>query len=110
MNYLVSPQNLVFRAKGYVNGFNDMVQSRNIPQWELFEMALEVSEDWTNDWPEGQGFGSSDGTYMLKNFIDNVCGRYASGQLTTGFTPSLSVVEYSEADHQERVFRMEQGI
>jgi hypothetical protein len=44
-------------------------------------MATEVAEEWTNDWPEDQGFGSSDGTYMMKEFIDNVIARFAWGRL-----------------------------
>ena len=110
MNYLVDPQSLVFNAHR-INGFTKMIDDEQIPQWELLEIALEVVEDWTNDWDEDQGFGSSDMTYMLKDFIDKVIwAQTPSGKYMTKFTPSLSVVEYSEADHQERVFRMEQGI
>jgi hypothetical protein len=47
---------------------------------------------------------------MINNFIDNVIWRFASGKLETKFTPSLSIVEYSEAGHHEKVLRMEQGI
>jgi len=110
MRYLVDPQSLVFKAKGYIAGFNEMVKNEEIPQWDLLEIAMEVAEEWSNDWDEGQGFGSSDGTYMLKDFIDNVIWKYAGGKFMTQFNPSLSVVEYSEADHHERVLRMEIGI
>ena len=110
MRYLVDPQSLVFKAKGYIAGFNEMVKNEEIPQWDLLEIAMEVAEEWTNDWDEDQGFGSSDGTYMLKDFIDNVIWKYASGKLETKFTPSLSVVEYSEMEHHNRVQRMESGI
>jgi len=110
MNYLVDPQSLVFKAKGYIAGFNEMVKNEEIPQWDLLEIAMEVAEEWTNDWDEGQGFGSSDGTYMLKDFIDNVIWKYAGGKLETKFTPSLSVVEYSEMEHHTMVQRMESGI
>ena len=110
MRYLVDPQSLVFKAKGYIAVFNEMVKNEEIPQWDLLEIAMEVAEEWTNDWDEDQGFGSSDGTYMLKDFIDNVIWKYAGGKFMTQFNPSLSVVEYSEADHHERVQRMEIGI
>ena len=110
MNYLVDPQSLVFKAKGYIAGFNEMVRDNEIPQWDLLEIAMEVAEEWTNDWDEDQGFGSSDGTYMLKDFIDNVIWKYASGKLETKFTPSLSVVEYSEMEHHNKVQQMESGI
>ena len=71
MNYLVDPQSLVFNSHR-VSGFTKMIVDEHIPQWDLLEMATEVAEEWTNDWPEDQGFGSSDGTYMMKEFIDNV--------------------------------------
>ena len=110
MNYLVDPQSLVFRAVSRIAGFKEMVRDNEIPQWDLLEMAMEVAEEWTNSWDEDQGFGSSDGTYMLKEFIDNVIWKYAGGKLETKFTPSLSVVEYSEMEHHNRVQRMESGI
>ena len=111
MDYLVHPQDLVFRAQSRIEGFNKMVGDENIPQWELLEMATEVSEQWTYEWPEGQGFGSSDGTFMLKEFIDNVIDGYTRhGKYMTDFTPYLSVVPYSEADHHEKTQRMESGV
>ena len=109
MNYLVDPQRLVFNSHR-VNGFTKMIGDEQIPQWDLLEIAQEVAEEWTEDWPEDEGFGSSDMTYMIKNFIDNVIWKFASGKLETKFTPSLSIVEYSEAEHHNMVQRMESGI
>ena len=46
------------------------------------------------DWPEGQGFGSSDGTYATQSFIDhmiNYCGL--SSELKTTFNPYLCVIK-----------------
>ena len=111
MNYLIDPQDLVFRAKSHIDGFNEMVKNEEIPQWELLETALEVVEEWTNDWDEGDGFGSSDGTYLLKDFIDTVISNYStSHKYMTDFTPYLSVVPYSESKHHERVQRIESGV
>ena len=109
MRYLVDPQSLVFNAHR-INGFTKMIGDEQIPQWDLLETALEVVEEWTSDWDEDQGFGSSDMTFMLKSFIDNVIWNYASGKLETKFTPTLSIVEYSEAEHHNGVQRMESGI
>lgn len=109
MRYLVDPQSLVFNAHR-INGFTKMIGDEQIPQWDLLEIAMEVAEEWTSSWDEDQGFGSSDMTFMLKDFIDNVIWKYASGKLETKFTPSLSIVEYSEVEHHEREFRMEVGI
>ena len=93
MRYLVDPQSLVFKAKGYIDGFNEMVRDNEVPQWDLLETATEVAEEWTNDWDEDQGFGSSDGTYMLQDFIDNVIDKYDNDKFATVFTPSLSVIK-----------------
>jgi hypothetical protein len=109
MTYLVHPQDLVFNSHR-VNGFTKMVGNENIPQWSLLETALEVCEEWTSDWSEDEGFGSSDMTYMIKDFIDNVICKYTQGgKLMTKFTPTLSIVEYSEKDHHNQVQRMESG-
>src|SRR5210317_601471 len=111
MEYLIEPQDLVFKAKAYINGFTEMVKNENLPQGLLLELSTEVAEDWSNDWDEGQGFGSSDGTYMLKEFIDTVIWSFTKGgKYMTDFTPYLSVVPYSEAKHHEKVQRMESGI
>ena len=110
MNYLVHPQDLVFNSHR-VNGFTQLIKNTQIPQWDLLDIATEVSEQWTSDWPEDQGFGSSDMTYMIKEFIDNVIGCVGkNGQMMTKFTPGLSVVDYSEADYHNRVQRMESNI
>ena len=109
MNYLVDPRSLIFNSHR-VNGFTKMIGDKQIPQWDLLEIATEVAEEWTEDWDEDQGFGSSDMTYMIKNFIDIVIWRFASGKLMTEFNPSLSKVGYSEAEHHNMVQRMESGI
>jgi hypothetical protein len=94
MNYLISPETLVFNAKARIVGFNEMIGTEQIPQWDLLETATEVAEEWTNDWDEDQGFGSSDGTFMLKDFIDNVIHRFTSLNIyKTEFNPSLQIVK-----------------
>ena len=111
MNYLIDPQDLIFRAKSRIDGFTKMIGEEEIPQWDLLETATEIAEEWTNDWDEDQGFGSSDGTYMLKEFIDTVIWSFTKGgKYMTDFTPCLSVVPYSEEKHHEKVQRMESGI
>ena len=97
MTYLIHPTQLVFRAKANIAGFNEMVKDEEIPQWDLLEAATEVSEEWTNSWDEDQGFGSSDGTYMLKEFIDSVIGlvhwKNHKKEYSTKFNPMLEVVK-----------------
>ena len=112
MSYLIDPQTLVFSAKSRINGFSEMIRDEEIPQWDLLEIATEVATEWTEDWDSDDGFGSSDGTYMLKEFIDNVISSIyiKNGMYMTKFTPTLSVVPYSEADHHEKIQRMESGV
>jgi len=111
MNYLIDPQDLVFSAKSRISGFSEMIRDEEIPQWDLLEIATEVATDWTNDWDSDQGFGSSDGTYMLKEFIDNVIWSFTNGgKYMTKFNPILSVVPYSEEEHHNKVQQMESGI
>jgi hypothetical protein len=95
MNYLVNPQDLVFKAKSRIQGLIEMITEEEVPQWDLLETSLEIVEEWSSDWDDGHGFGSSDGTYLLKDFIDTVIGNYTNGKYKTDFTPSLSVIKLS---------------
>jgi hypothetical protein len=111
MRYLVDPQLLVFNSKGRIAGFSELLSQFNIPQWDILNTAMEVVSRWSEDWPDGCGFGSSDMTYLMKEFIDEVIVESGNGGVyMTKFTPSLSVVEYSEADTDNLRLRMEQGI
>ena len=109
MNYLIHPQSLIFNAHR-IDGFTQMITDKQIHQWDLLETAQQVSEECNIDWPEGDGFGSSDMTYLLKDFIDRLIWRFASGRLMTKFNPSLSIVEYSEMNHHNQIQQMESGI
>ena len=92
-NYLVHPDTLISRAKGYITGFNEMVRDEEIPQWDILQIATEVVEEWTNDWDEGEGFGSSDGTFMLKEFIDSIINCFTDTSYYTDFKPTLQVIK-----------------
>jgi hypothetical protein len=73
--------------------------------------SLDVIVDSYCEWPEDQGFGSSDMTYVVMLYIDTMI-SYAglSGYYETGFEPNLKVVEYSEMKYHETMLRREQGI
>ena len=76
----------------------------------VFEALNSVAEDY-EDWPEDQGFGSSDMTYVRKSFIDYMIDMAnLRGYYETKFQPYLKVVEYSEAEYHEAMLRREQGI
>ena len=76
----------------------------------VYEALNDVAEDYA-DWPEDQGFGSSDMTYVRKSFIDSMIDMAnLRGYYETKFAPYLKVVEYSEAEYHEMMLRREQGI
>ncbi len=76
----------------------------------VYEALNDVAEDYQN-WPEDQGFGSSDMTYVRKSFIDSMISlANLRGYYETKFDPYLKVVEYSEYEKEEYDLRREQGI
>ena len=76
----------------------------------VYEALEEVASDYS-DWPEDQGFGSSDMTYVRKSFIDSLIDMAnLRGYYETKFQPYLKVVEYSEAEYHEMMLRREQGL
>jgi hypothetical protein len=91
MNYLVHPSNIVSRALG-IDSFKQMISDEQVQFSELVDTSVEIAEEWTNDWDEDQGFGSSDGTYLLKDFIDTIISSHTKGYKTV-FNPSLSIVK-----------------
>jgi hypothetical protein len=76
----------------------------------VYEALSDVMEDY-QDWPEDQGFGSSDMTFVRKSFIDTMISlANLDGYYETKFQPYLKVVEYSEMEHHNMVQKMESGI
>ena len=76
----------------------------------VYEALNDVAEDYS-DWPEDQGFGSSDMTYVRKSFIDSLIDMAnLRGYYETKFQPYLKVVEYSEIEKEDYDLRREQGI
>ena len=103
MNYLVNPSNIVSRALG-IDSFKQMINDEQIQFSELVDISVQIAEEWTNDWDDGDGFGSSDGTYLLKDFIDTVISNFTNSVYNqsgyqTIFNPTLSVTyKYSEPE------------
>ena len=76
----------------------------------VYDALNEVVEDYS-DWPEDQGFGSSDMTYVRKSFIDTMISiANLNGYYKTDFKPYLKVVEYNEIEKEEQDLRKEQGL
>jgi len=58
----------------------------------IYEALSEVIQDF-EDWPEDQGFGSSDMTFAKKSFIDSMIGiANLHNEYKTDFKPFLKVV------------------
>lgn len=93
MEYLISPDIVVSDAKEKIKGFDHVTQEYNVPPSTILDLATDVVESWSMDWDPDEGFGSSDLTFVLKDFIDHVIGCYASGKYKTVFNPVLEVVE-----------------
>ena len=64
---IYDPQRLIDRAlqSGFIS--KEEAKDRN-----TLDIATEVAEETSADWPEGEGFGSSDFTYELKSFLDGL--------------------------------------
>jgi hypothetical protein len=84
MNYLVDPSNIVSRALG-IDSFKQMITDEQVQFSELVDTSVQIAEEWTNDWDEGHGFGSSDGTYLLKDFIDTIISSHGNKYKTSFF-------------------------
>ena len=87
-----------------IDSFKQMINDEQIQFSELVDTSVQIAEEWTNDWDEGDGFGSSDGTYLLKDFIDTIISNftnsvYKKSGYQTVFNPTLSVeYKYSESE------------
>lgn len=55
--------------------------------------ALEVAAELAETWPEGEGFGSSDGTYVVQDFLNRLI-RYNGLPYTTGFPKHILEVSF----------------
>jgi len=77
-----------------IEGF-DLIKEL-MPSSIVYDDSIKVSIEEVvseySDWPEGQGFGSSDGAYAKKSFIDYMI-EYSelSSKLESGFYPYLSI-------------------
>jgi hypothetical protein len=77
-----------------------MISDEQVQFSELVDTSVQIADEWTNDWDEDQGFGSSDGTYLLKDFMDTIISNftnsiYNKSGYQTVFNPSLSVAKIS---------------
>lgn len=89
MNYVMYPEQILNRAER-VAGYELLPE---VGEEKRKEIATEVAEELALDWPEGEGFGSSDGTYVVKDYLNQLI--WATGaNLRTDFVGGyLTVVK-----------------
>ena len=89
MEYIMYPEQIMNRAER-VAGYELI---GNVDTNVMNDIATDVAEQLAYDWPEGEGFGSSDGTYVVMDYINQLI--YATGvNLRTGFVGGyLTVME-----------------
>jgi len=76
----------------------------------VFEALNDVADEYS-EWPEDQGFGSSDMTFVRQSFINSMISlANLNGYYDTAFQPYLKVVEYSEYYKEVSDLRREQGL
>jgi hypothetical protein len=88
-NLIFSPQRLLDRAKN-VNGIYWIQDVTRINQH--YDLAEEIAQDWTEQWSDSEGFGSSDFTFALKDFIDQLI-VIKKQPFKTVFNPCLEIVK-----------------
>ena len=86
VDFLVNPICLYEKATR-IEGWEHL---NDIPMFYKMSMCVDVADEWAADWEDGQGFGSSDLTYMVKDFLDNLIGTLP---LKTIFNPYLQIIK-----------------
>jgi len=79
---LFTPQSLVDQSITY--NFITQLDVKTLGIRKIMEIAESVAEDWSSTWPEGNGFGSSDFTYALQDFLHGIGKQtgFVDGKLT----------------------------
>jgi len=66
-NLLTNPINLAHSALRMLS----TEQRDSLDILEFCELSEQIVVRWSEDWPEDAGFGSSDGTYMLRDLLES---------------------------------------
>lgn len=69
-SYVVSPEAIIRRC--IVNGLLTLDEATTLDgKWdpEIERAATQVADDLRDSWPEGEGFGSSDFTFLAQDFL-----------------------------------------
>ena len=86
MEYLTSPDAVQYRAQ-FAEGYDKLEAHPNYPSLDdRHSLAKGVVEEWSMDWSEDEGFGSSDMTYLVKDYLSYLLDVMGVGdKFTTGF-------------------------
>tara|TARA_R100000951_G_scaffold116722_1_gene130123 strand:- start:1178 stop:1468 length:291 start_codon:yes stop_codon:yes gene_type:complete len=92
MNYIVNPKTIVEIAET-VNGYDKIKPF--LDKVDVLLTAKRVAEEWTLNQNPDEGFGSSDTTFVVKDYIDCLIDEVILwGQLKTAFPNGfLGIVE-----------------
>lgn len=80
--YIISPNQIIQRSLR-----SNFITPEEADDKRVQAIAAEVADDLTEYWPDGQGFGSSDMTYLIKSFLD------ALGKETAFVDNKLTVIK-----------------
>jgi hypothetical protein len=64
--YVVHPENILHRAL-----MNGLITPEEAKSTKFQHAAQEAAEELAASWPEGEGFGSSDMTFVVQDMLDN---------------------------------------
>ena len=86
VDFLVNPNHLYERATK-IEGWYFL---DSIPMFYKMVTANEITDLWAADWDEDEGFGSSDFTYMIQDYLDTLISNLP---FKTTFNPYLQIVK-----------------
>lgn len=78
-DWVVSPQSIINRAC-----IAHLITDDEAGEARFLQAAQYAAEDLRDSWPEGEGYGSSDFTFTLKNFLHEagIKAEFVEGRLT----------------------------
>jgi hypothetical protein len=91
-----SYNDLIFRSL-FLSGVTELLSK--VPIDIRLQSAQEVEDEYSF-WNEEQGFGSSDFTFAIQRYLDNMI-SYSGLSYRTQFNPCLEVVEITDTDAEE---------
>ena len=95
MEYLTSPDAVQHRAQN-IEGYDKLEAHPNYPSLDVrHSLATGVVEQWSMDWPKEEGFGSSDMSALIREYLHDLIDVMGLGdKLVAGFPKyTLTITE-----------------